>query len=198
MKKFVSILFAITVISLSLRAQSNDDNIQPPTLGIHFTLTDFNSAAAIRNTSLSSAFKDREFGKIKQMSAGFALNYLNGINKYFDFSATLGGCFLQYPFRDEQTYVDNDHFLLEATASIRGKMTPNNYWFNPYLQAGIGASTYYGYYGAFIPFGAGMQVNLMDETFLLLNMQYRVPVTQTVNYHFLFSIGLAAKIGENK
>jgi OmpA-OmpF porin, OOP family len=177
--------------------QDNNDHIQAPTLGIQFTMHDFASAANIRTNSLGVVLKDRQFGKVKNMSAGLALNYINGINSHFDFSGTLGGTFLAYPFRDE-TALSGDHFLVEATASVRGKMTSNQYWLNPYLQAGVGASTYSGYYGAFIPIGAGMQFNLGDEAFVLVNMQYRIPVTQTVNYHFLLSIGIAGKIADRK
>jgi len=78
-------------------------------------------------------------------------------------------------------------------------MFSNQYWVSPYLQLGVGISKFQGYWGAFIPAGVGLQVNLFDEAFLLINSQYRVPVTEnTANYHFFHSIGLAGIIGKKK
>lgn len=197
MKKIAGSLIFLFLLHAVVMGQDNSDDIQPPTLGVNFTLHDFGSAAAIRATSLSSALTSHQFGKIKEMSSGLQITYLNGISRHLDFSGTLGGAFLAYPIRSGQSF-STDHLLAEATASVRGKMTSNNYWLNPYLQAGVGASAYHGYYGAFIPLGAGMQVNLFNQSFLLLNMQYRIPVTQTSNYHFLFSVGFAGKIADSK
>ena len=68
----------------------------------------------------------------------------------------------------------------------------------PYINVGLGASSYNGYFAAIAPVGVGMQVNFSDQAYLLINSQYRLPVTQNANYHFYHSIGIAANIGEKK
>jgi hypothetical protein len=176
-------------------AQEEESYIQQPALSIHFLLHDFQTAAKVRNSSLSSVLANKEFGKVKDMSPGLAISYSEGLSNNFDLSVTLAGSFLDYPREDAPGSSGSDKFLLEADASIRGKMFSDKYWLTPYIQAGLGASKYKGYYGAFVPLGVGLQLNFFDEAYLLINSQYRVPVTQSASYHFYHSIGLAGNIG---
>ena len=68
----------------------------------------------------------------------------------------------------------------------------------PFATAGVGGSKYRGYFGAFIPVGVGLQLNLFDQTYILLNSQYRMPVTENVAYHFYHSFGVASSISKKK
>jgi len=199
MTKFTRIILALLCLHTTIVfAQEGEEKyIQGPTLGIHFILNDFRTATLIRNSSLSRVLANKEFGKIKEMSPGLAVSYSDGLSGHFDFSATIAGSFLDYPRRN-LPLSGSEKFLLEADASVRGKMFSDKYWFTPYLQAGLGISKYKGYYGAFMPLGVGLQVNFFDEAFLLINSQYRVPVTESTNYHFYHSIGLAGNIGRKK
>lgn len=167
---------------------------QPVTLGIHFLFNDFVTATAIRQTSLSSVLKNKQFGKIRDMSQGLALSFGKGVSETFDFYSTIAGSFLAYPMRD-QPESGSEFLLLEADASIRGKMLPDKYWLIPYVQVGAGVSKFKGYWGAFIPVGVGVQVNFFGEAYLQVNSQYRVAVTESANYHFVHSIGLVGNIG---
>ncbi|WP_127133156.1 OmpA family protein [Pseudoflavitalea rhizosphaerae] len=195
MKRILLHLFFF-LISFQI-AFGQDDDIQNPTLGVHFFFNDFKSAQNIRNTSLGTALRDKKFGKIKDMSPGLAINYMEGLNRHFDFTTTLAGSFLDYIRRDGSTF-GKDNFLLEGDVSVRGKMFSNKYVVSPYLQAGLGASMYKGTFGAFIPAGVGVQFNILNEAFLVVNSQYRIPVTESANYHFYHSIGLAGVIGKKK
>lgn len=195
MKRILLHLFFL-LISFQI-AFGQDDDIQNPTLGVHFFFNDFKSAQNIRNTSLGTALRDKKFGKIKDMSPGLAINYMEGLNRHFDFTTTLAGSFLDYIRRDGSTF-GKDNFLLEGDVSVRGKMFSNKYVVSPYLQAGLGASMYKGTFGAFIPAGVGVQFNILNEAFLVVNSQYRIPVTESANYHFYHSIGLAGVIGKKK
>ncbi|MGZ5134696.1 MAG: hypothetical protein ACXWCG_06090 [Flavitalea sp.] len=197
MTKITRIVLAILVLNNTIAFAQEEDYIQGPALGIHFLLNDFQTASNIRSSTLSSALANKNVGKIKDMSPGLAISFSQGLSNHFDFSTTVAGSFLDYP-RPNAPPSGSDKFLLEADASVRGKMFTNKYWFTPYLQAGVGVSKYEGYYGAFIPLGVGLQVNFFDEAFLLINSQYRVPVTTTVNYHFFGSIGLVGTIGTKK
>jgi len=194
MKKILGLIAAVLLLQ-SIAFSQDDDLIQGPTLGVHFFFNDFKSADALRKNSLGIVLKNHEFGNVKEMAPGLAISYMQGFSKYFDISATLSGSFLDYPMPNHSPF-GKESLLLEGDVGIRGKMFPNSYVVQPYFQAGIGLSKYQGYYGAIIPVGVGMQVNIFNEAFLLINAQYRMPVTETTNYHFYFGIGLAGNIGK--
>lgn len=196
MKKITGLLVLLVLLNTMAMAQ-DDDAIQKPTFGVHFFLNDFKTAAAVRANSLGIVLKNREFGKIRDMSPGLALNYIDGLSKHYDVSASIAGSFVDYPIPNKAAF-GRDFLLLEGDVSIRGKLISNKAFINPYLQAGVGVSKYKSYYGAFLPLGAGLQVNVFNEAYLLVNAQYRVPITETTQYHFWFGIGLAGNIGKKK
>ena len=197
MTKIPRILLAILFFLPAIAFAQEEDYKQAPAIGIHFILNDFQTASNIRTSTLSSTLANKRYGKIKDMSPGLAISFSEGLSNRFDFITTIAGSFLDYPRQDAPSS-GGDKFLVEVDASVRGKMFSNKYWFTPFFQAGLGASKYEGYYGAFIPLGIGFQLNFFDQAFLLVNSQYRVPVTQTANYHFYGSIGLVGTIGNKK
>ncbi|MFT3824575.1 MAG: OmpA family protein [Chitinophagaceae bacterium] len=198
MKRIAGLILAALLLQTIAFCQKNDDYIQDPTLGIQFFFHDFKTASLIRSTSLHTVLKNKQFGRIKEMSPGLALNYIQGISKNFDVSSTLSGAFLDYPDEHGNTITGEDVFLMEADVSLRAKLFSNRYWVSPYAQAGVGASMYSGKFGALIPAGIGVQINFYDEAFLLVNAQYRIPVTETVSSHFFYSVGIAGTIGKRK
>lgn len=198
MKNIFLSLLAILLISGVASAQDQENEyIKNPALGIHFFFNDFKTASAIRASSLSSALINKNVGKIKDMVPGLSLSYMQGISNNFDFSASLGGSFLDYVV-DGKGVLGSESLLLEGDASINAKMLSDQYWVVPYLSAGLGFSKYKGYYGAFIPVGAGLQINFFDDAFFIINTQYRIKVTETTSYHFFSSIGIAGTIGSKK
>jgi OmpA-OmpF porin, OOP family len=171
------------------------DYKRKPTIGVHFFLNDFKTASDLRSTSLNTVLERKQFGKIKEMSPGLALMYMKGINNHLDYSITASGSFVDFNLQNRPTE-GTDKFLLEVDATIIGKMFTDNYWVIPTVNLGVGASKYGGYYGAFIPAGLGLQLNFFDEAYLLINSQYRIPITETSNYHFYHSIGIAGTINK--
>jgi hypothetical protein len=132
------------------------------------------------------------------MSPGIAVTYFRGLKSYVDFAGTLSGSFVDYPLLNKPTG-SGDNFLLEADASLNLKMFTDKYWFTPYITVGVGASKYKGYYGAFIPVGGGLKVNIFDEAAFFITSQYRLPVTnETSSHHFMNSFGFAGVIGGGK
>jgi OmpA-OmpF porin, OOP family len=193
MKKLLLVFLTSVFFILNNYSQEKSYK-QPTTLGIHFIFNDFATAQLIRSTSLSAVLRDHRFGKLSEMSQGLALSYGKGLSEHFDFSSTLAGSFLSYPFQHRPAS-GSDYLLLEADASIRGKMLSDRYWFVPYLQVGAGVSKYQGYWGTFIPAGIGIQISFFGEAYLLINSQYRIAVTESTNYHFWHGIGLVGNIG---
>ncbi len=195
MKKILSALFALYLLVPAGYGQ--DDEIRPKSLGISFFLNDFVSPARIRSSSLVKVLGDRNMAKMSEMNPGLAVTYSKGLRKHVDYSATIAGSFLRYPMPN-RTFTYN-RFLLEANGSVLLKMTSEKYWVQPYITLGVGAHKYLNYYGAFLPMGVGMKVNLLDEAHLIIQSTYRVPVTtETANYHLQHSIGIHARLGKKK
>lgn len=195
MKKLLSALFALCLMLPASYGQ--DDEKMPKALGVSFFLNDFVSANRIRTTSLSQVLSDKRMAKIREMNPGLAINYFKGLTKHIDFAGVLGGSFLRYPMPNRN--FASERLLLEASANLNFKMTSEKYWVQPYLSIGVGGHKYGSYLGAFLPMGMGVKVNILDEAHFFINSSYRVPVTtETANYHFQHSIGIAGRLGKKK
>ena len=166
-------------------------------LGVSFFLNDFKAASDIRSQGIVRVLDNKNFFKASRMNPGLAVNYLSGLSNHMDFITTLSGTFLNYPI-EGATPTNGDKFMMELTSAINFKLLSDHYWVTPYVDLGVGGSKYGSKFAAFIPAGLGLQVNLVDEAFLLLNSQYRIPVTQNASYHFYHSIGVAGMISKKK
>src|SRR5688500_7654499 len=196
MKKFLVILLAVSLFSVVSSGQ--DDEIRPSSIGVSFTLTDFLTAQRIRTTSLSSVLSKDQWAKFNEMNPGLAVSYYKGLSRHVDFAATLAGSFLAYPFPNRPPF-SQDQLLLALDASAQIKLVSERYWFQPYITAGIGAHKHRVYYGAFIPLGIGFNIDLFNEAKINFQSRYQVPVTtETANYHFFHSVGVAGRIGKKK
>ncbi|MBX3257551.1 MAG: OmpA family protein [Chitinophagaceae bacterium] len=169
-----------------------------PAFGFAFTFHDFQTAQDLKNTSLSQVLKDKQWYKTGRMSPGLALSYFQGLTDHLDFMARLGGTFVDYPVPDKPQG-GNDKLLAELDANINAKLLSDKYWVSPYLTAGVGGSQWNGYWGAYVPLGVGIQLNLLDQAYINLNAQYRVAVTSgTTANHLFYSFGVAGSLFEKK
>ncbi len=194
MKKY---FFSLVAVALCTAGFAQNDNKKAPSLGIHFALTDFKTAAELRNTSLPAVIRSEQWSKVSRMNAGLALTYLQGLSNSLDFAGTLTASFAQYPVPGRVSD-GSQSLLLEAAATANLKLLPDNFVISPFLTAGVGASKYQGYFGAFIPVGVGIQIKPAENLFLLLNSQYRIKATDNVAYHFYHSFGVAHTLNEKK
>jgi len=194
MKKLLLVFIGLGLIITSF---AQGEYKKRPSFGIHFVLNDFRTAQNLRTSGLPGVIRSKEWHKTKYMTAGLAVSYLQGLNNNLDFVATLSGSFLDYPIAGKPLR-NNPSMLLEGAATLNLKLLSDKYCFTPFLTAGIGGSKYIGYYSAFMPFGVGAQVRLIDEVYLLLNSQYRVPITENGSYHFYHSVGFAANLTKKK
>jgi OOP family OmpA-OmpF porin len=191
MKKLLLSLHLLVVVGMGF---SQDNGlVKPPSLGLNFSFYDFKTASSIRTTSLSSTIANKGLGKINGMEPGFGFSYLQGMNSHFDFVASLNGTFLNYTNANGKL-LGTGAFLLEANALIHAKMFTDDYFIVPYLTAGIGLSKYKGYYGAMLPIGLGLQVNIFKDTFIMIESQYRIKVSENTNYHLFASVGIVGNL----
>lgn len=195
MKKILLSLFALYTMLPS--GYSQNDEILPKSLGVSFFLNDFVTPARIRSTSLSQVLSDKSFAKLREMSPGLAITYFKGLKKHVDVAATIAGSFVRYPMPSRSFASDN--LLLEANAAVNLKMTSEKYWVQPYITLGVAGHKYRSYYGASLPLGLGLKINILDEAHLFITSTYRVPITlETSNYHMQHGIGIAGRLGKKK
>ncbi|MBL0183558.1 MAG: OmpA family protein [Chitinophagaceae bacterium] len=194
MKKILLVFLTLGLFATSF---GQGEYKKRPSLGIHFFMNDFSTAANLRTAGLASVLKSKEWHKTKNMTAGIAVSYIQGLNNNLDFAGTLSGSFVNYPISGKPLRA-NSSLLLEGAATVNLKLFTDKYFFVPFITAGVGGSKYRGYYGAFMPLGVGAQVRLIDEVYLLLNSQYRIPITENASYHFYHSVGVAANLTKKK
>jgi len=194
MNKIIYSLLTLMFLHQLSFAQGNNKP-QRSTFAVSYIYNDFKSAAAVRANNIGNVMKNGQFGKLRNMAPGLSLTYIKGLTKYHDVVTSLTGSFVDYPIPGKPAF-GRDFLLLEADVSVRGKIISNNAAVSPYLQGGVGVSKYKGYFGGYIPVGMGLQVNLFQEAYMLINAQYRVPVSELVNYHFYYGIGFAGHLGK--
>ncbi|MDF2188420.1 OmpA family protein [Paraflavitalea sp. CAU 1676] len=146
---------------------------------------------------MRTALRNKQFGQLRHMSQGLALNYFTGVGRHFDLSSTLTGSFPDYAVKNN-SQAGKGSLLIELDASIRARLFSCRYYVTPIFQAGVGGSYYKGYWGGFIPLGIGLQAEIIPETFLIANAQYRMGIGDKGSHHFFYSIGLAGTIGKKK
>jgi OmpA-OmpF porin, OOP family len=196
MKK--SVLLILSVIS-TLVCIAQTDVKKLPSFAIHFSFIDYKSAIDVRNNSLTTVINNKQFFKFKRMDPALSLSYIDGFTDNIDFVGTITGSFTKHPTVGSITNVDgNDRLLLEAAATTNFKLLTDNYAVSPFITIGVGASKWKGYYSAFAPLGVGLQVKIADGTFMLLNSQYRVAISENSAYHFYHSVGFASAVGKRK
>ena len=187
------------VLAVSVQAQDAKSYVKRPTIAIHAAGYDFNTAANIRSSSLSTVLSNKEWSKFRDIDFAFGVSYLKGISNHFDYSINLFTGNVKYPVRDNPTPSRYKNKLLtEIDASIHMKLLTDNFIVVPYLTAGIGGSYWNKRFEAFAPVGAGLQFKMFDEGFIFSNFQYRLPVTQGANYHFMYTLGLGSAITSPK
>jgi outer membrane protein OmpA-like peptidoglycan-associated protein len=191
------ILLSLLAIGLLINSFGQNDYKKRPALGVHFILNDFKTAASIRSTSISNVLQTKQWKQTKDMAAGLAVSYIQGLSSHVDFESSISASFLDYPVPGKALTSQN-FLLLEAVATANIKLMTDHYWISPFITIGAGASKYKGYYAAIAPVGLGLQVNLFDDAFILINSQYRIPITENAAYHLYHSFGIAGNIGKKK
>jgi OmpA-OmpF porin, OOP family len=185
MSKIFLYLFFLCITGAVVHSQQKSFT-KTPAIGLHASFIDFKGADSLR-----------AFGRYAK--PGLALHYQNSFAGKWDYGITVSGAFLDFTDRHNKSLgKGKEYLLLEADGAIRAHLLTQGRLFRPYAQAGAGISLYKNHWGIFMPAGAGCQVSILTDVFILVNAQYRLPVTNTQHRHFYYSIGLAGAIGRKK
>lgn len=196
MKQKTTLVLALLVMAASSFAQTaNGPSKKPSLFGIHFNALDIETPVTLRNSS-----NNRTFAKLRDMDFGFGLSYWKGLTNTIDFSTKANVFFHDYAALDRgDVSSDKQDVGIELEPSLNFRPYKDNSLIAPFLTTGIGAGYYSGKWGAYVPAGAGIQVNLMSSSYIMLQAQYRFSLTEDVLKDNLFySLGIAQNIGRDK
>jgi outer membrane protein OmpA-like peptidoglycan-associated protein len=131
------------------------------------------------------------------------VSYWYQLNRAMDVNMHLSLASLEYPNSDDDTvftrkYLYNEtgnrreRFLGEFDVRFNYSILPRDKWLvSPYVFAGLYASYHDVYFGAGIPLGLGLNINLTKDRALSLNLEsaYKIAVTSHDADHLQHSVG---------
>ena len=164
-----------------------------PLLGIHFNLQDFEAPIQIKNPSTGKGYLP-----IREMDKGFSVSYWKGLTSRVDFSLRTNVSFRNYR-AISRGLSDKNEIGVELEPSLNFRPFPDKALINPFLTVGIGAGLYTEEFGAYVPAGLGVQVNLKSQTYIFLQGQYRWTLKDDVlGDNLFYSLGVAQNLGREK
>lgn len=191
MKQKLKLLLAFAFFSSAAFAQKEWSPAKKGSLvGLHFNLADFKAPTGIKDP-----VSGKVYSSIREMDKGFSLSYWKGLNSKLDLAIKLNAMY--YSSIQGNTGNTQLGFELEPTFNLRP--------FNdaakiaPFLTAGLGAGLYNKKLGAYVPAGAGVQVNLKGISYIFVQAQYKFTLTEKeIGDHLFYSIGFAQNVGKER
>ena len=194
--KNIVIIILLTGLGISLSAQKTSYK-KRPTIGLHFFYNDFATAQNIKANNLKYVLNNDLWSKPNTLQGGFGLDYLQGLTKKIDAVGTINASWVDY-LLPSNTYYGSNIFLLDINAGVHIKLLADNYVFNPFLIAKVNYSSYKNINGFSVLPGAGIQINLFKEAFILTTVEYRKALSNSISNQLYYSIGIATNICKPK
>lgn len=195
LKKIPVIIFCF-ICFLQPMAQTKTE-IKKPTVGLHFFYNDFVTAYKIGSTSLGEVLKNDEWNSLGNMEGGFGIDYFQGLSRRIDLVGTFNSSWVDY-LQPTGTLYGSSNYLFDISGGAHFKLLPDNYVISPFLVTKANFSAYKHMKGfSFLP-GAGLQICLFKETFVLATAEYRIALGDQLSNQFYYSIGIATEIGKRK
>ena len=125
------------------------------------------------------------------LEPGFSIMYWHGIGAKTDYSIRYNGVFTNY----SKNLTSNSSYANELEASLHLRMFNNDHLLNPFLSAGLGGGVYGGNFAGYAPLGGGLQMNLFNDGYITLQMNYRVSFsTVNLDNNLFYSLGFSQSI----
>ncbi|MFC4261347.1 OmpA family protein [Ferruginibacter yonginensis] len=200
MKQKLTLLLSLLVVVTCATAQMADSKFTSAKkgnlLGIHLTALDVYTPATFKQTNTP-----RTFTNLRKMDIGVAVSYWRGLTKTIDFSTKVG--FSMDDFNSTASnrvnFNNENQYAVEVEPSLNFRPYGDNALVAPFLSVGIGGGRYSHDYGAYVPAGVGVQVNLQSNTYLFVQSQYRFALTKDVLKDAIsYSVGVAQNFSKPK
>jgi len=177
-EKSIKITLALAILCQSVFAQEFTTPKKPSLFGFSGNIVSFSN-------KLSS---------VKNSDAGFSLMWWKGLTNKIDLSVRYNGLFSNYA----KTEAASGEYINEVEASFHARPMNDNHILSPFITAGIGAGNYAKKAIApYVPLGAGLQVNLYNESYIFLQGNYRFSLAKTkLDNNIFLSLGVAGRLGD--
>jgi outer membrane protein OmpA-like peptidoglycan-associated protein len=197
-KRMKNIVIFILMVGCVCNVIAQNPSLKkPPVIGLHFFYNDFVTPGLIKTTSIGNVVKNKQWNKPQNMEGGFGIDYLQGLTTKLDAVATINANWVNYLLPGSSLY-GSSNFLLDINAGTHIKLWADEKVFNPFLITKIGYSSYKNINGFSLLPGAGFQVNLFDEAFIITTFEYRCALNKKISNQLYYSIGIATGLFKRK
>ena len=134
---------------------------------------------------------------------GLGLNLTKGLQPQWDWSATINFSMADSVMKIKQGY-DSKQPLIETDFTFRYRFLQPFQTFQPYAKMGLGLSAFKSYLGEYLVIGTGVQMKAfekvefltLDKVYVVMNIERRLRLTNTLSNHNIYTVGLAGNIGK--
>jgi OmpA-OmpF porin, OOP family len=193
--KIALLLCLSTTLVYGQKKAANKAEKKKGLLSFSINYSDYGFVKAVKDSSISYAFNRKGLFKSGNSSFGFGVSYWKGLGSHLDFSGNFAGTFSNFP----ALYVKGDSigkasFTPQLDFLLHAKAFRESRAINPFLTGGIGA----GYFGrqlvVYAPVGVGLQFNFNSGTYLFVQAQWKMALTDGIAEDFMFySLGFGQR-----
>lgn len=156
------------------------------TLLVSLTVLSYGQKPSIIGFSVNAVDFKTSLPKDTRLDPGFSLMYWKGITKKIDFSLRYNGLFSDYSKRTDHS----SSYINEFEGSLHARPINDEHFFSPFISAGVGIGNYSGSWAPYAPLGGGLQFNLLGESYIFLQANYRVSLKKDyLDNNIFYSIG---------
>lgn len=154
-------------------------------IGIDFIMNDYQFNADAKNWS-----------SLRKQVPGVGIHYLRQTNSRYQIAGMLAGTFTDSVVLKKQ--VTSKKLLIESDVMIQRVLTQPGNVVQPVIGTGIGIQLTKQNISPYVPFNAGLQVNITQEIMLSLTAQYRYSIAGAMRSHALYGIGISGWLPRKK
>lgn len=184
-------VFLIAIFCTTASAQQSAADDKHGVFSFNINLSDYSFLKMVRDSSFTSALKQKDWLKPGNKSFGVGAGYWKGLTGHIDFSGTLSGTLSNFP----EKFVKGDSigqagFSTQLDALLHFRLLNNKAAVNPFLTGGIGVGYFSQQLAAYAPVGAGFRLRFSGGAFLVLQAQWRKALTDGIsNDYMMYSLG---------
>jgi OmpA-OmpF porin, OOP family len=188
-------LFILSFALLSLCSYGQKKSV----IGFSFDITDFESPNQVQRTSFKDVWRGGDFTNSDRFNFGFSLLYWKALTRHLDVSGRYNGIFKSSNFTSDRDGLKDYFNELEGSFHLRA--FSDNKVLNPFLTAGAGIGNYWtrSRVAGYAPLGIGLQFNLLQETYIFLQGNYRLSFDKkTLPNNLFYSFGITQSLHDPK
>lgn len=187
------IMIAAVLHTSAQETKKDRSGIKSPNIGVSFNIHDFDT---------------KTLSPIEDSAYGFSIMFWKGITPKIDYSIRYNGLF---PNKNKANIISKNPISSEMELAFHAKAFPEKAVFNPFLTLGIGGGRYHKdlanvtdpnekfTWNAHALGGGGLQLNIKNELYFILQAHYRYSIDENKLPHNLFySFGITKSLTKAK